>query len=58
MMALSVELGLVIDQMDIVTAFWNGEVKEELCMLVPEKFLILLKKIGRKGNFPACCIQS
>ena len=57
-MALSVELGLVIDQMDIVTAFWNGEVKEELCMLVPEKFLILLKKIGRKGNFPACCIQS
>ena len=35
MMALSAELGLTVHQMDVVTAFLNGDIEEELFMEVP-----------------------
>ena len=43
MMALSVEMNLIVHQMDVVTAFLNGEVEEEIYMTVPEKLESLLK---------------
>ena len=43
-MVLSVEIGLIIHQMDVVTAFLNGQVEEELYMLIPERFQFVLEK--------------
>ena len=56
-MALSVELGLIVHQMDVVTAFLNGQVEEELYMLIPERFqFVLEKKIERNNNRNAVAI--
>jgi len=37
MMALSAELGLTVHQMDVVTAFLNGEVEEEIYLDLPDQ---------------------
>lgn len=48
MMALAVEQGLTVHQMDVVTAFLNGEIEEELYMELPEEFEAALKEIINK----------
>ena len=45
MMALSAEYGFTIHQIDVVTAFLNGEIEEELFMELPEEFETMLQKI-------------
>ena len=45
MMALSAENGLTVHQMDVVTAFLNGEVEEELFLELPEEFESTLQEI-------------
>merc|ERR1711911_577733 len=47
-MALSVEMNLIAQQMDVVTAFLNGEVEEEIYMTVPEKLELILNLIIKK----------
>ena len=48
MMALSVEMNLIVHQMDVVTAFLNGEVEEKIYITVPEKLESLLNEIIKK----------
>lgn len=44
-MALSAELGLKVHQMDVVTAYLNGEIEEELFMEIPEQLNAILEEI-------------
>ena len=39
MIALAVQNGLKLHQMDVTTVFLNGELKEEMCMKQPEGFI-------------------
>lgn len=50
LLALAVEKGLVVHQMDVVTAFLNGKVDEELYMEVPENFQEILTDVAMKGE--------
>lgn len=50
MMALSVELGLKVHQMNVVTAYLNGEVEEDLYMKLPNCSEEVLKEIIAKNE--------
>ena len=59
MMALSVELGLKIQQIDITTAYLNGYLDEKVIMKVPEMLKDMLQKIIRKeGDQTEISIQA
>lgn len=47
-MALAVENGLIVHQMDVRTIFINGDIEEELCMDLPELFGEILPKIANE----------
>ena len=49
-MALSAEWNLTVHQMDVVTAYLNGEVEEELFMEIPEQFEESLSDIMNKEH--------
>ena len=50
LMALSAEWNLTLHQMDVVTAYLNGEIEEELFMEIPEKFEESLSEIMNKEH--------
>lgn len=50
MLALAAELGLTIWQFDVVTAFLNGYLEEEVVMQVPDMLMSLLEKLILEKN--------
>lgn len=50
LMALAVEHDLVVHQLDVTTAFLNGDLEENIFMEIPELFPELLEEIFLKGK--------
>lgn len=50
LMALAVELDLLVEQMDVVTAYLNGDVEEEIYMDVPDGLEDILKQIVEENE--------
>ncbi len=40
LLAFALQNGMLIHQMDVVTAFLHGELKEEMCMVQPSGFVV------------------